>query len=283
MKLRYPDFLCIGAQKAGTTWLHARLGQHPQVWLPPLKEIHYFDVLHLPRRPDAPLPTHRIQAAWRVAQHTLKSDADIAAKLQRLYLLGLIGLQELDDEWYGRIFAQAGADQVCGEITPAYALLPDAGTEHIARLNPQTKIIFILRDPIERAWSELRMLGKRAGGPPIHRALTGKAVLAHADYCGTISRFRKHFPDEQFQVLYFDEIAAQPEGAMAKVCGFLQLPFSSDRFRALAKPVHTGASEPIDSESYEILRERLKPTYDQLATLNNGFADGWRERHFPSK
>ena len=38
-----PSFLCIGAQKAGTTWLHAQLRSHPKVWLPPIKELHYFD------------------------------------------------------------------------------------------------------------------------------------------------------------------------------------------------------------------------------------------------
>ncbi|MBK7919375.1 MAG: sulfotransferase [Chloroflexi bacterium] len=38
-----PDFLCIGAQKAGTTWLYQALRQHPQVSMPPIKENHYFD------------------------------------------------------------------------------------------------------------------------------------------------------------------------------------------------------------------------------------------------
>jgi len=39
----FPDFLVIGAQKAGTTWLFQNLRMHPQVWLPPEKEIHFFD------------------------------------------------------------------------------------------------------------------------------------------------------------------------------------------------------------------------------------------------
>ncbi len=45
-KPRGPDFLVIGAQRAGTTWLHRVLRQHPALWLPPLKELHYFDSLH---------------------------------------------------------------------------------------------------------------------------------------------------------------------------------------------------------------------------------------------
>src|SRR5215210_2387932 len=42
---RGPDFLVIGAQRAGTTWLHRVLRQHPKLWLPPVKELHYFDKL----------------------------------------------------------------------------------------------------------------------------------------------------------------------------------------------------------------------------------------------
>src|SRR5438309_7414307 len=40
-----PDFLCVGAQKAGTTWLYRELESHPDFWMPPLKELHYFDQL----------------------------------------------------------------------------------------------------------------------------------------------------------------------------------------------------------------------------------------------
>ena len=39
----FPDFLCIGAQRSGTTWLYQNLRRHPEIWMPPAKEIHYFD------------------------------------------------------------------------------------------------------------------------------------------------------------------------------------------------------------------------------------------------
>ena len=38
----YPQFLCIGAQRSGTTWLYRNLSKHPAVWMPPHKELHYF-------------------------------------------------------------------------------------------------------------------------------------------------------------------------------------------------------------------------------------------------
>ena len=43
MKKNLPTFLGIGAQKAGTTWLYKKLVQHPEIWIPPKKELHFFD------------------------------------------------------------------------------------------------------------------------------------------------------------------------------------------------------------------------------------------------
>ena len=40
-----PDFLCVGVHKGGTTWLYQQLDSHPDFWMPPLKELHYFDQL----------------------------------------------------------------------------------------------------------------------------------------------------------------------------------------------------------------------------------------------
>ena len=54
-----PDFLCVGAQKAGTSWLYQQLEPHPDFWMPPVKELHYFDQptrtkeFHPPRCGDA--------------------------------------------------------------------------------------------------------------------------------------------------------------------------------------------------------------------------------------
>jgi hypothetical protein len=58
----YPNFLGIGAQKSGTTWLHDNLARHPQVWLPPVKEIHYFD------RPDLSLGSRLFGDAERLCK-----------------------------------------------------------------------------------------------------------------------------------------------------------------------------------------------------------------------
>ena len=45
-----PTFLGVGAPRTGTTWLHSNLRRHPDIWMTPVKEVHYFDKRHLHRR-----------------------------------------------------------------------------------------------------------------------------------------------------------------------------------------------------------------------------------------
>src|SRR5690242_8404543 len=49
-----PDFLCVGAQKAGTSWLYRQLEPHPDFWMPPVKELHYLDNLNRTKRHQTP-------------------------------------------------------------------------------------------------------------------------------------------------------------------------------------------------------------------------------------
>ena len=55
-----PKFLCIGAQKAGTSWLYAQLQSHPEVWMPPVKELQFFNHLYVPE--------HRAWTTWHIRQ-----------------------------------------------------------------------------------------------------------------------------------------------------------------------------------------------------------------------
>ena len=112
----FPDFLGIGAQKAGTTWLYENLRRHPQMYLPNTKEIHYFD--------------------W--------------------YFYKSI-------HWYCKHFMAVEKNKLKGEITPCYSTLSENKIKLIHKINPQLKIILILRNPIERAWSQAVMnLAKKA-------------------------------------------------------------------------------------------------------------------------
>ena len=154
----YPDFLGIGAQKSGTTWLHRNLQTNPQIWMP-RKEVHYFDKkIHerfsLAHRLFGDRPQDR---QWRKqVRHWLKvhlveefSPKDLAWDF-KYYLL------PPSDRWYASIF-EPKKGRKTGEITPAYSALKKDMVAHVHELMPHAKIIFMIRNPIERDWSQTVM------------------------------------------------------------------------------------------------------------------------------
>ena len=224
----YPHFLVIGAQKAGTTWLDRNLRTHPQIWLPPEKEIHFFD---LPR----PLPFAALQYAperkvrhW--ARHRLQRDL---AKVNR---------GEQSREWYEEYYFSArtwnwyrslftpARGQVAGEITPRYAVISPGKIASIHRRMPGLKVIYLLRDPIDRMWSDHAMFhDHRFGGEGTMTViksadsflLTRASSLRHSRYEQNIRRWEQFFPHKHIFLGFMEEMASEPENFLRRIFDFL--------------------------------------------------------------
>ena len=119
-----PNFLITGAAKAGTSSLHHYLGQHPQVFMSPIKEPRFF-------APE--LYTEHIKDPFRGG-----------AKAHRSTPMSI--------EEYTDLFAGVTDELAVGESSTEYLYLPQV-PERIQRLIPNVKLITILRDPAERAFS----------------------------------------------------------------------------------------------------------------------------------
>lgn len=286
--LRYPDFICIGAQKAGTTWLHDKLGQHPDLWLPPLKEIHFFDALHTySTNPEGrnKLDRLRVEATTNRIESVMRGGRSPNAKAEALATLRLMEKRELTDEWYGRIFQAAPAMSKCGEITPEYALLPDAGVEHMLGLGPAAKLIFVLRDPIDRAWSHVRMLQTRmnpeeASRANISKTIISKPVISRSDYMVTIDRLKRFVTDDRLLLLYFDDLSAHPAETLYRVYEFIGVNPARARARDIQEPRYQGRPMKLAPELYEQMKRMLQTAYGRLRVLDNPIVDRWIEKHY---
>ena len=138
-----PDFLCVGAQKGGTSWLYRQLEPHPDFWMPPLKELHYLDNLNRTKRFRPPRTRDERDVCF------LESIKNLSAQ------------SYIDFESYGQLFRHKGP-LLSGDISPAYSTLSDEIIERVVNYFPNLKVIFLARDPVERAWSQLSM-GVRLG------------------------------------------------------------------------------------------------------------------------
>ena len=237
-----PDFLCIGAQKAGTSWLYAMLAQNPGIFLPPVKEIHFFDFVHVPEN-----RWWIRQMFGKTATRLVHADSELRGYFDRL-----APLPRRSDAWYRTVFDHPrAAGRVAGEITPAYSFLPEAGVRHVRAINPAMRILFIIRDPVDRALSQLRMTAEKgswaAVGPEVIENPRAVARLAtRSGYRASIERWEAVFPSEQLLYLPYPRIAADPEGFLSDVEGFIGAP--PHRYRAADKSVHRTKPLPVAPE-----------------------------------
>lgn len=277
---RYPDFLCIGAQKAGTTWLDKNLRRHPDLWLPPIKETQYFNHLYLPQSRAWTTRTRQERAAKTLRRYLTKVPQG-EWDYRTVSVLGDIAASPVSDKWYGRIFSLAPPEKVCGEVTPDYAGLPDEGIRHVLRLSPALRAILSLRDPIERAWSHIRMnAADDADLAVLERATQNGDVFGRTDYPAIIARWRKFVPEERFLVIFMDDIVARPVPVLEEVCAFLGVAGNERVFRRAAEAVHVGRAQEMPPTVYERLKQRYRPVYEGISAIYPEIGRRWMERHY---
>lgn len=194
-----PNFIMIGAAKAGTTALYWYLAEHPQVFMSPLKETNYF-AYGLDERGEL-----------------LYGDPELHRFRVRSW------------EGYRELFSDAGEVAAIGEVSPIYLECPQAAARIRERL-PSARIVCGLREPVDRAYSDylmyLRSRGRRLDP---RRDLTADAAWARPDshwmrigrYHEMLSRYFERFPREQIHVFLFDDLTRDQRGVIRDLYGFL--------------------------------------------------------------
>jgi hypothetical protein len=178
LKLKGPDFIGIGAQRAGTSWLYNCLKEHPEIFMP-RKEVHYFDKLH---------KTH-------------------------------------DIDWYLNIFKGPDDKQISGEITPDYMYHQDTIKEIHSNF-PDTKLIIILRNPIERSHSAFSLFKShgRFKNMTFEEALKAEPFLLEQSlYYKQLENVYRYFKREQVLIKLYEDISNKPLEFYQSVCEFLQI------------------------------------------------------------
>ena len=205
-----PDFLCVGAQKAGTSWLYRQLEPHPDFWMPPVKELHYLDNLNRTKRRHPPRSNDERDACF------VESIKDLSMR------------SHIDLDRYGRLFCHKGTLH-SGDISPAYSTLSDEVIERVVDHFPNLKVVFLARDPVERAWSQLSM-GVRLGminkfdvtnPEEVVCNLLIPGVLARSHPSKIVARWKRYVRPENFRVYFFDDLKDNPVELRQSVLRFL--------------------------------------------------------------
>lgn len=180
--------MIVGAEKSGTTWLADMLRQHPQVFVPAQKELHYFN--------------HCMDESPHLENYNFTKPVD----------------------WYLNFYRAAGPGQTLGEACPAY-LWDEAAPSRIHDFHAGVRIVIILRDPVDRFLSAYRYGVQRGSVIPADAQTIytkyRKLLLERGLYFGQVKRYLDLFPREQVAVFLYDDLRRDSRAFLLNVETFL--------------------------------------------------------------
>jgi hypothetical protein len=244
-----PDFLVLGAQKAGTTSLGLFLYRHPDVFWTPRPELHYFD-----RDFDRGLSWYRSWFARRSVVETHERRTGRPARV--------------------------------GEKTPSYVVLPD-GPTRVAAVLPGVKLVVSLRDPVSRAYSQwsmnlrtgretlsfadaLEAEPERLASVDLRASVSGTSYLEHgyamrSRYAEQLERWLAHFDRSQLYVYRSEDLYRDPERWIPPLLDHVGV--RSDVVELVMPHIGMSGRDPIDPHLRDQLIERFEPADAQLQAL----------------
>ena len=259
--LRYfPDFMIVGPQRTGTTWLHAQLRYHPEIMLSEPKELYFFSSLKDGVNPR--FPSRELADYLRFFREPL----------WRVMLRHAVSLTR-----YGALYRP----KVRGEATASYAVLDRDVIQDIVTLKPDLKVILMIRNPVERAWSHAkkdlarnrRRKLQEVSATEFERFFTDPYQRQCARYVEHIENWSACLRPGHLLVALFDDIDARPEALLLAVMSFLDV--ASDRryiSGAVREAVNPTGASAVPEQHRRVLEELFA---DDMASLKERLGVSW--------
>jgi len=266
-------FLCVGATKAGTSWLFEQLAMHPECHLRAIKELHYFNTFSQ-NCWNARLRFLGEQAARIKPGSRMSADMASWMDVMRLRRLNL-------DAYLSYLCEGRGTKRVVADITPAYSLLSRQLLSRMAKIG-DVRVLYLMRDPVERLWSQIRMDAKRQSFvdheiPAFSRRLLNEALemkgtaWPRGDYATIIPKLEAAIPADRLKFAFYETVTSQ--GGMNAICDFLGI---ARRAAAFDKRVHKGVELSMETEDHARAMAALRPQYEYVARRMGNLPDAWQ-------
>ncbi len=197
--------------------------------------------------------------------------------------------KSFDVNWYLNFFKNAEHLKK-GEASPNYALLPEAYIKTIRRIMPDVRLIFFIRDPVERAWSHAKHcfryheasfrdfegVYEDISSDQWIECLTHEWCLAAGDYLGSLKRWMKYFPKSSFHINVFDSIKKNPEDLLRDISNHIGVGFDFDWSGIDTKEVvFKGIEGEIPETVISFLKKFYRPEVESLKKfMENEFGVG---------
>ena len=268
---------CVGATKAGTSWLYRYLHDHPDCAMPAVKEAHYWDTfdaddlekqlvyyrVRLREMRDAKLDAADAGRGWQV------ENLDRRINEMKALVAVLEGDRADDRAYLGWMLDGRTNGRIVGDMTPNYATLSDDMIARMRDAAPASKFIFLIRDPLDRLWSHIRMQARRQrqahevyekkSNNILYRMLNrGQEthILERGDYPKIIRKLRRLIPEGRLLIQFAEDLFT-PLG-LKRVCDVLGI--------ATVKPE---VQQPVHKGPEVVMLDKLRPR--ALGLLNEHY------------
>jgi Sulfotransferase family len=191
--MKLPNFLIVGVQKAGTTSIYNYLNEHPQVYMSPIKETNF------------------LEKDWETIDLALSTKQKIRTI-----------------EEYSQLFQNVKDEIAIGEASPNYLFHYQTSISRIQRYVPNAKLIVILRDPSERAYSDYLMhvrdcVGDRSLSEQIKTSAHKSFILRKGFYYEQLQAYINTFGHQQIKVYLYEDLCKSPLEFMKSIYQFIEV------------------------------------------------------------
>jgi hypothetical protein len=274
-----PDFLVPGFPKCGTTWLYRRLSEIQDFKMPPHKELHFFN-----RNSDYNNGTAGEFYTYLKLRKSILRNFGLGGAS---FLTDYLRIWEPNDQLYLRLFGHLKG--YSGDITPLYILLDHDGVKKMSKVLDGVPILFMMRDPIDRAWSQFRMYLRKTGSNIDDKSIDQiKSFFRHplnkgrCDYQLGIENFTNNFNNSKIAIVFYDRLVEDPHLFLSEIIDFFGVKVDSQAIIDLNLKERNNVSKEIDIpiDIYEFLKEMLYAQYLWLKCATPSMGEYWYSLHY---
>ncbi|GGX46638.1 hypothetical protein GCM10007385_12790 [Tateyamaria omphalii] len=246
-------FLSVGASKCGTTWLYSVLQTHPQLHFTPEKELHYF---HYKYGNKGILSNQRRMknAQARVLSRIDPEASNIRRVRHQMLFLGDYFSDPIDDTWYANLFRLKRAGAYSCDFSNFHALLPAHAWGEIADRSEKLRVLFTMRDPLDRLWSHIKFHLEVTGQATALDTWTPEEFWAFAkrpfiwdncEYGHALRKMTNGLGTDMLHVQFYEDLFDRTDDTLATLEGFLGVDAFEYPAERLVRKVNVSPRRPM--------------------------------------
>lgn len=281
-----PQFICVGLEKTGTTWLYKTLQEHPKVFLPPKKEIRFFweksfvsDNKIFKRFTSSHFHHRSIRRYLLVSMYfNMRNLLTLNKKeIKRLIWDFKFLFLPHSYSWYSSLF-EIHPNLISGEITALTYSIPEEEIQSISQKFPNLKIIILLRDPVDRVWSKAKMklcklnnrnfeeISKEEWYDVFHEEFD-----ACPSYIDLVNKWKKYFSEDRVHVNYHQTLQTDSSSFLQEICDFISIDmrdFPEHIIQKLDKKIGRGIEKNIPKDFEIYLSQLFEKPIKEMSILS---------------